>query len=119
MIRFDLPFPPSVNHYYIRTRHGVILGERGRKYRNDVVSLLQKYKHSFSKEQRLCITINLYPPNKRKFDLDNRLKALLDALQHAEVFPDDEQIDMLSIIRRNVIKNGCAMLWLTECLKNK
>jgi crossover junction endodeoxyribonuclease RusA len=53
--------------------------------------------------RRLRVDIVATMPDRRRRDLDNLLKALLDALQHARVFFDDEQIDALSVRR-----NGCA-----------
>ena len=49
--------------------------------------------------------IYLHPKDRRKIDLDNRLKACLDAMQDAGVFDDDEQIDHLTI-QRAAIKSG-------------
>jgi Holliday junction resolvase RusA-like endonuclease len=51
------------------------------------------------------VLIYLYPKDKRKIDLDNRLKACLDAMQDAGVYDDDEQIDYLTI-QRAAIKSG-------------
>ena len=58
----------------------------------------------FKPEDRLIVTIEAYPPDKRKRDLDNILKSLLDALQHAGMYPDDSQIDVLSIARKTTFK---------------
>lgn len=52
--------------------------------------------------QRMKVALVLSPPDKRKRDLDNYLKATLDAMTHAGVFVDDSQIDALSIERGEV-----------------
>jgi crossover junction endodeoxyribonuclease RusA len=44
--------------------------------------------------------------DRRAADLDNRLKALNDALEHAGVFDDDEQIDELHVTRGPIVKGG-------------
>lgn len=41
------------------------------------------------------------PPDNRRRDLDNLLKGTLDSLQHANIYPDDNQIDKLKIERTN------------------
>jgi crossover junction endodeoxyribonuclease RusA len=53
----------------------------------------------FDENTRLSVSILAYPPDRRKRDLDNVLKSLLDALMHAGVYSDDSQIDKLTISR--------------------
>ena len=50
--------------------------------------------------------VYLYPPDKRKRDVDNVLKPLLDALEHAGVYENDSQIDKLCITRMEVKPQG-------------
>lgn len=57
------------------------------------------YRGLFVSEDSIKIRIKAYPPDKRRRDLDNLLKSLLDSLQHAKLFPDDYQIDRLAIQR--------------------
>jgi crossover junction endodeoxyribonuclease RusA len=45
----------------------------------------------------LKVEIEAWRPDKRKRDLDNLLKAVLDSLAHAGVFEDDSQIVDLRI----------------------
>lgn len=115
VLRFELPYPPSINHYYVRTARGVILGAKGKSYRRDVCFMLNKYKDYYSADSRLSLTINVYPPDKRKRDLDNICKAVQDSLQYAGIYKDDNQIDMLTVIRRNVVEHGCLQIWISEC----
>lgn len=63
---------------------------------------------------RIAIFVALYAPTKRKYDLDNRIKALLDALEHAGVFLNDEQIDFIWVVRRPVVKGGMCKVVLVE-----
>lgn len=55
---------------------------------------------------RLSVSIYAAPPDNRRRDLDNLPKAVLDALTHAQVWPDDSQLDRLLIERVPVQKGG-------------
>lgn len=98
--------PPSINSYYRSIGRGrVLISEAGRKYRKAVKDqvLIQRVKFI---EGRLQIEVKLYFATKGKNDLDNRQKSLLDALQHAGVYEDDGQIDVLIVRRGPVTKGG-------------
>jgi crossover junction endodeoxyribonuclease RusA len=93
-----LPFPPSVNGYW-RSYHGrQIMCKKGREYRDNVRRQLSGC-GAFYGRDRLSVTIALSPPDRRRRDIDNYSKALLDALTHAGVWADDSQIDDLRIVR--------------------
>lgn len=63
---------------------------------------------------RLSVNIYIHPRSRRIFDLDNCLKAILDALMAANVYDDDSQIDMLSITRSDPRKGGAAVVSISE-----
>lgn len=63
---------------------------------------------------RLAVHIELIAPTRRKFDIDNRIKSALDALMHAGVFIDDEQIDELRVKRLHVEAPGACDVTVTE-----
>ena len=56
----------------------------------------------------------LFPRDKRKIDIDNRIKCVLDALQDAGVFNDDFQVDELTIVRGKTIKGGGIRVLIEE-----
>lgn len=106
----DLPYPPSVNHYWRSVGKRVLISKEGRQYRENVgFSLLNAgYRRGLSMSGRLAVNIALHPPDRRRRDLDNVLKSLLDAMQHAGVYEDDSQIDRISIERCGVLAGGLA-----------
>jgi crossover junction endodeoxyribonuclease RusA len=61
-------------------------------------------------EGRLAVHIALFPPDKRKRDVDNVLKSLLDACEHAGCYENDNQIDELHVIRQEIIKGGACTI---------
>lgn len=46
--------------------------------------------------------MDAFPPDRRRRDLDNLQKPTLDAMQHAGVYEDDSQVDLLITRRREV-----------------
>lgn len=63
---------------------------------------------------RLRVNIQLYPPDRRVIDIDNRLKSLLDAMQNAGLYGNDSQIDELHVMRAEIIKAGKAAVSIIE-----
>jgi len=104
MITLNLPFPPSVNHYWRYTNGKVLVSHRGRQYREAVKLVCLKIKSPL--EGPLKVHLRAFPPDHRRRDLDNLNKALLDSLQAGGVYHDDSQIDDLRIIRAHVEKPG-------------
>lgn len=84
------------------------MSKTGRQFKADVSECVIAQKVPKLGIQRLKVLIYLHPRDKRKIDLDNRLKACLDALQDAGVFDNDEQIDHLTIQRATIKSGGGA-----------
>jgi len=105
MITYTLPYPPSTNTYYRSLRKGpmagrVLISEKGRQYREEIKGAVYPVKL----EGRLSVTIKLYPPDRRRRDIDNCLKALFDSLTHAGVWVDDSQVKKLSVEMQDVTR---------------
>jgi crossover junction endodeoxyribonuclease RusA len=88
-IRLVLPLPPSVNRIYKRSRSGgVYLDKSVREFRDEVAAVAARAGfHPI--EGRFRARVTLYPASNRKFDGDNREKALWDALEKAGVIDND------------------------------
>lgn len=106
-MRITLPWPPSVNHYWRAVNGRNILSKDGREYRSMVISISHSERWlRFIPSARLGVLIVTYQPDNRRRDIDNILKAVLDAMGHAAVYDDDSQIDELSIARGPVDKSN-------------
>jgi crossover junction endodeoxyribonuclease RusA len=105
MLELELPFPPSTNRLWRRVGARTLLSREGRAYRQAVCSILRE-RGVRPLGGRLAAAVELYPPDRRRRDLDNALKGLLDALAHGGAYYDDSQIDHLTIIRRAVVPGG-------------
>jgi crossover junction endodeoxyribonuclease RusA len=113
MLSLTLPFPPSANTYYRNFKGRMVLSEAGRKFRNEVAGLFL-IARAKRQEGRLALFVELHPPTLRKYDADNRLKALQDALQHAGAFDDDEQIDAVAVFKDEVVKGGMCKVLIVQ-----
>lgn len=122
-IIFELPWPPSVNHYWrnvVVGRHArTLISADGRAYKRNVGQAVleqtvgQKIKHK-PFLGRVSVELTLYPPDRRSRDIDNSTKAVLDALTDAKVWRDDSQVDELHIRRADVVRGGKAVVQITE-----
>lgn len=114
MIFMTLPFPPSVNSYRTVYRGMMRLSKEGRAFKAAVSDYVVEYKVPKLGDQKLRVSMVLFPRDKRKMDIDNRIKSVLDALQDAGVFNDDFQVDELSIVRGKPIKGGAIRVMIEE-----
>jgi crossover junction endodeoxyribonuclease RusA len=76
--------------------------------------MLLSIEYPNSGDSKLRVSMVLFPRDKRKIDIDNRIKCVLDALQDAGVFNDDFQVDELSIVRGKPIKGGAIRVLIEE-----
>lgn len=116
----DLPYPPSVNHYW-KTGRKVLRNGRTipTKYKSDAAcKFISDVKLIVGKCQtslcRIKIEVLVYPPDKRCRDLDNILKGTFDAIVSTGLIADDEQIDDMRVIRCDKIKSGKIRVKITE-----
>lgn len=109
MIELELPFPPSVNHYYRRVGPRTLISREGRRFRDRVCALLA-VRRVDPLAGPLTVEIEIYPPDRRRRDIDNVQKALLDALQHGGAYRDDSQIEDLRIKRCHCVPNGRTLV---------
>jgi crossover junction endodeoxyribonuclease RusA len=112
-----LPFPRSVNTYWRNIGRGrTILSKAGRQYKLDVLAaVLDQCGKVKPINSRVSVSVWLYPPDKRRRDLDNHAgKALFDSLTSAGVWADDELIDRLRVYRGGIVPNGLAVVRIRE-----
>lgn len=81
----------SVNKYYRSWQGRVLISKDGREFKKEVDLLLNNYEKVLGK---IKLTLILHFKDKRKRDLDNYNKVLIDCLKN-KLFEDDDQIYQL------------------------
>ena len=105
ILTLDLPWPPSVNHYWRMWRGRMVTSAAGRTYQQAVASILRGYGvEPFAGD--VCVAAELRPPDRRRRDVDNSYKAPLDAMTRGRVYHDDSQIFGLYWWRGPVERGG-------------
>ena len=95
----NLPYPPTVNHYWGQRGKIRFLTAKAKKFRADVLKAVVENKVNKNLGTELIMRVDLFPPDRRKRDIDNTLKPILDALEHADVYVNDSQIVELHVYK--------------------
>lgn len=118
VITITLPYPPTINQYWRRVGGRTLLSAKARAYKDAVLVCCQQARISRKRLRgNLAVHVQAYMPDRRKRDLDNILKPLLDALMYARVYEDDSQIRWLLIERKPFVKKtkGSVAVRIKEC----
>lgn len=108
-VSINLPMPPTTNHLRTPIRMGrnarLITSPDARAWKEkaDALLLLQPAPSSWDKGAPMHVSIYLWYPT-RAGDIDNRTKAILDALE-GHVYRNDRQIRQL-VIEKGVDKTN-------------
>jgi crossover junction endodeoxyribonuclease RusA len=109
-----LPYPPSANTYWRRNGHRYFIAAAGQAFRAEVIArCLASGARPLS--GHVAMTVTLVPGDRRRRDVDNVLKPLLDALTHGKAWTDDSQVKRLLVtMGEPEPKRGRCMVTLME-----
>jgi crossover junction endodeoxyribonuclease RusA len=111
VITLYLPYPPSINNYWIASGHRRFISQRGRDFKAAVSSYVIEQNIPKLGTIQVNIDIILRPRSKKLMDIDNCIKPILDAIQDAGVIDDDVQVAQVSIERGLIQKGGgCVVM---------
>lgn len=103
-----LPFPPSANRYWRHANGRTYVSEQAKAYRKAVAAACGV---RTPLQGELAVKLSFDYPDRRKRDLDNLAKQVLDSLQLCGAIEDDSQIVQLLLVRNSIQSKGEA-----ECL---
>ena len=108
-VKLTLPWCPLNNRTWRNVGGHTVLSKASKDYRAHVAQIVtQQWPQGVLKpfSGRLVCIIMAYAPDKRRYDIDNVPKQVLDALQRAGVFLDDWQFDGLHVHREAPKEGG-------------
>lgn len=114
-----LPWPPSSNIYWRYVNGRVITSKAARDYKYLIQQLSYTWKAPKFTTERLFFVVKVYPPDKRKRDIDNLLKVTIDAIASTGVFQNDSQIDKIMIERCHEVKLGSLEVEISRIAADK
>ncbi|HGJ5854554.1 RusA family crossover junction endodeoxyribonuclease [Arsenophonus nasoniae] len=103
----ELPFPPSVNTYWLRLKTHICLSPEARAFKGEAVNIIKAAQEKYGTQLfdgDVIVKMSLYLPDKRQRDVDNYSKGVLDALTDAGVWNDDSQVRQLDV--KKIDNNG-------------
>ncbi|MEQ4664505.1 RusA family crossover junction endodeoxyribonuclease [Providencia rettgeri] len=107
-ISLILPFPPSVNACWRNINGKTLISAKGRVFRANAMAVIyeQLRKRPKAITEHVSVIVKMYPPTNHRRDIDNYLKAPFDALTHANIWKDDDQVKHADITWCEVVKGG-------------
>lgn len=92
--------PPTVNHMHINARGRRFRSKECRDYQDYAVAEISRQRaREWPFSGRVALSIVFTVSDKRRWDIDNRVKAVQDCLELAGVIENDSQIDKMEVKR--------------------
>lgn len=118
VIELRLLWPPSVNAIWrnvvVNKRPRTLLSKSGREWFAAASAEVTQQRAGTRILGRAAVDLTLHAPDRRAIDIDNRAKAVLDALTKGGMWHDDGQVDVLTVRRAEVVRGGLAIVRVQE-----
>lgn len=112
MIALELPYPPSANRIWRNINGRTIKSKDYRTWRSNAIAHIvdQTFTKTepLGKDDPLDLTIMLWPPDRRRRDIDNPVKPIMDALEC--IIDDDCRVIDLQVSRFQPVKEGRCLV---------
>ena len=108
--------PPTVNHLYRTSRSGTrYKTKEGREWQDNAAAVFHSlYGGHEPYAGDVMLDICFLVADRRRWDIDNRVKALLDALVMGGVLKDDRQVQSLHVQRERVPETTQTLVLVKE-----
>ena len=118
MLILTLPWVLSVNGYYRVVGKSLKISKEGRANRKLIMATVYDQLGGYPEPLigELSVTVKVYPPDKRKRDLDNIFKGLFDSLTHAKVWADDSLVKHIDASMLEIVKKGRVVVEINELI---
>jgi len=102
-----LPLPPlSTNHGYHVAGGRFYKDKRLKDWEEECLGILKPFVKKV--QVNYAVSIVFYFGNKRKNDIDGKIKPILDLLQKAGFYPDDSLVTELHVVKEYDTVNPCV-----------
>lgn len=114
MIVLELPYPVSANNLHFVRGGRKVLSQAGRDYHEAVLAAVLAAGLPKLAPGRLSAMLEVFPPDRRRRDVANTEKLVVDSVVRAGCIEDDCLIDGFLIRRGGVVKGGAVRLTLAR-----
>lgn len=112
-----LPWPPSLNNLYPTCNGRRVLSREGKAFHLRAVAAIRVQRGNAEPLRgRVAVSITLHAPDRRRYDISNRVKAIEDVLTQAGVWADDAQIDDERTRRGAPVPEGRAVVEIRSAM---
>lgn len=113
-----IPFPPATgNMMWRHSGRKHYLTEKAKRYYFEVAHHVRAQGARFQLIGSLEVSVDVYPPDRRKRDLDNIWKVVGDALTRAGVWEDDSMVHDLRLRKMPVDPNPRVVIRILSVAK--
>lgn len=95
-MQISLPYPPTLNNLFKNVRKGRVKTDAYNSWLQEALLLLRAQRH-VKHLGSFRATIVLTRPDRRRRDIDNTTKAILDALKKGDVIEDDSLAQSVTV----------------------
>ena len=117
-----LPWSPSANEIWrnFNGSHRPYLAPKYRAFIKNVYKFyIEQGAPKFDDQSYLQVTLRLFPPHKRNYDIDNRIKPTLDSLTKCGLWKDDRFVRRLAVYACSPVKEGAVIVEIEELDESK